>query len=119
MMKEARFHAALQARMENEALGAKEEEKIRRGEELVLLATERALRRDDAALQIGEEEEEDAWHRKKRRANVRLGGNVFTGEVDRFENLIRESYDARIALERERLLSEQKRFEREIREWDK
>ena len=80
-----------------------------------MLATGCALRKDDVAVESGEEDE-DAWPKKKRRDNVRLGGNVFTGEIDRFADSIRESDDARIALERERLLFEQKCFEPEMQE---
>ena len=118
MMKEARDDAALQARMEKEALRAQEEAKIRKGEELVMLATERVPRRDDAVVEIGEGDD-DARPKKKRRDNVRLGADLFTGEVDRFADSIRESDDARIALDRERLLFEQKRFEREMQEREK
>ena len=45
-----------------------------------MLATERVPRRDDSVVEIGEEDE-DARPKKKRRANVRLGGDAFTGEV--------------------------------------
>ena len=76
---------------------------IGEAEELVLLVTERMPRRDDAAVESGEEDE-DAWPKKKRRDNLHLGGNVLTGEVDRFTDSISESDDARIALEREWLL---------------
>ena len=54
MMKEARDDVALQARVEKEALKAQEEAKIRKEEELVILATERVTRRDDEAVETGE-----------------------------------------------------------------
>ena len=101
--------------MEKEALRAQEEAKIRKGEELMMLATEHVPRRDDVVVEIGEEDE-DARPKKKCRNNVRLGGNVFTGEVGRFADSIRESDHARIALDREPLLFEQNRFEREMQE---
>ena len=83
-----------------------------------MLATERVPRKDDAVVGIGEEDE-DARPKKKRRDNVRLGGNIFTEEVDRFADSIRESDNARIAVNRKRLLSKQKRFEREMQEREK
>ena len=52
------------------------------------------------------QEDEDARPKKNHRDNKHLGGNVFTGMVDRFADSIRESDDAHIALERERLLFE-------------
>ena len=65
------------------------------------------------------EEDEDARPKKKRRYNVRLIGSVFTGEVDRFVDSVLESDDERIALQSERLLFEQKRFEREMQDREK
>ena len=65
------------------------------------------------------EKDEDAQPKKKRQDNVRLGGNVFTAEVDCFADSIRESDDVRIAFEREQLLYEQKCFEREMQEREK
>ena len=50
---------------------------------------------------------------------MRLGGNLFTVDVALFAESIRESRDACIALERERLLFEQKRFEQEMQEREK
>ena len=96
-----------------EALRAQEEAKIRKGEELVMSATERVPSRDDAAVK-SDEEGEDARPKKNLCDNVRLGGNVFAGEVDRFEDSIRESEHACIALKCERPLFEKKRFEREM-----
>ena len=69
--------------MEKEALRAQEESNFRKGEELLVLATEHVPRRDDAVVEIGEEYE-DERPKRKRRYNVRLEGNVFIGEVDRF-----------------------------------
>ena len=53
MMKDARSDAELHVMMKNEAFWMQEEAKIRKEEELVILATERVLRRDDAVVEIG------------------------------------------------------------------
>ena len=60
-----------------------------------MLATERVPRTDDSAVGIGEECE-NTRPKKKRCDNMRLGGNVFAGRVNRFADSIRESDDARI-----------------------
>ena len=83
-----------------------------------MIATEHVPLRDYAAVDSGEEDE-DARPKKKRRDNLRLGGKVFTGEVDRFADPIRRSDDALIALDRERLLLDQNRFERKMQEREK
>ena len=114
MMKEARDDAAVQARMEKEELRAQEEAKIRKGEELVMFATERTPSRDDRVVKSGEKNEY-AQLKKKCRDNVHLEGNIFTGEVGHLADSVHESNDACIALERERLFFKQKRFEREMK----
>ena len=52
---EAKDDSALQVRMEKGELRAQVKAKIRKGEELVMLGTERVLRRDYAVMEIGEE----------------------------------------------------------------
>ena len=89
MMKEARDDAALQTRMAKEALRTQEEAKIRKGQELVILANERVPHRDDSAVESGDENEDEDARPKKRLDNVR------------------------------QLLLEQKRYERKMQEREK
>ena len=83
-----------------------------------MLAIERVPHKDKKELESGEEGE-NKRPKKKFRDNVRLWGNLSAGVVDRFADSIREPDDARVALERERLLFEQKRFELETKDCEK
>ena len=56
-------------------------------------------RRDDGAVESSEEGE-DARPKRKHRDNMRLGGSVFTGEVDRLADSIYEKEDLELYQDR-------------------